>query len=63
MSRIFDRLRVIRDNVGKITDVTQKAEDTPEKRIAGKFVKIDFPIITRGTIPLEADETQQSEEG
>ncbi len=62
MSKIFDRFRVIRDNVDKIIDVAQKAEDNPEKRVEGKFVKIDFPIITRGTIPFEEAVTHQSEE-
>ncbi len=62
MSKIGGKFAIIRDNVGKILDVVKRPEDNPEKRVEGKFVKIDFPIITRGTIPFEEAVTHQSEE-
>ena len=63
MSKIRNKLAIIRDSVGKIIDVSKRAEDTPEKQVTGKFVVINFPIIKRGIIDHEGNVIPQSEEG
>ena len=62
MSKISNRLAVIRDNVGKIIDVSKRAEELPEKQVEGKFVVINFPIIKRGIIDAKGNVIPQSEE-
>jgi len=62
MSKIGDKLAVIRENVGKMIDTAKRAEEIPEKRVSGKFVSIKFPVIKQGFVNDQGNEIQQSKE-